>query len=132
MELEWIDAPQRTEWGDGMKEAVIGLHKNSTARLFCHADDLEKVETAIAWLSDSADRALGRSLDAIDAITTKSINDGTKAAAVEAFRRAFTGSNRTALSEAAFIAGYKAAHGIGAGLTPYDGPTAEDEYDGFC
>lgn len=32
-----------------------------------------------------------------------------RAAAVQAYQRAFTGSNRTALSEAAFVAGYKAA-----------------------
>jgi hypothetical protein len=98
MELEWTDAPISTQWGDGMKEAVIALDKDSTARLFCHADDLAKVEAAIAGLFDSADRALGRALDAVDAI-----------AQMKAFQRAFTGSNRTGLSEVAFIAGYKAA-----------------------
>lgn len=50
-ELDWVDAPMRTQWGFGMKEALIELSKDATARIFAHADDLQLVPGALQKLS---------------------------------------------------------------------------------
>jgi hypothetical protein len=48
--LEWTEAPTRTQWGDGMMQALVALDKDSTLSLYCHKDDTAKVPGAIARL----------------------------------------------------------------------------------
>ena len=40
----WENAPVKTEWGDGMKQMVISLDDDSTARIFAHEDDAAKID----------------------------------------------------------------------------------------
>jgi len=46
--LEWVEAPTRTEWGDGMMSATVALDKDSTLDLYCHKDDIHKVVAALS------------------------------------------------------------------------------------
>ena len=41
--LRWHEAPTRTEWGAGMVGADIELTKDSTATIYCEAQDAERV-----------------------------------------------------------------------------------------
>jgi len=45
--LEWYDAPSRTTWGDGMRESILSLDKDSIVRIFAHEDDLHKVAAVL-------------------------------------------------------------------------------------
>jgi hypothetical protein len=50
MKLEWMNAPTRTSWGKGMREAVVALSKDATASIYVHEDDIPLVESAFAAL----------------------------------------------------------------------------------
>ncbi len=45
--LQWESAPQKTQWGGGMVEALVELDKDSTLRMYCHEDDVCKVRDAL-------------------------------------------------------------------------------------
>jgi 3-mercaptopyruvate sulfurtransferase SseA len=50
--FEWTQAPTRTQWGDGMMQALVALDNDSTLSLYCHKDDAAKVAGALARLLD--------------------------------------------------------------------------------
>lgn len=45
---EWMPAPVRTNWGDGMMELLIELSKDATASVFVHVDDIPLYEAHVA------------------------------------------------------------------------------------
>lgn len=45
--LEWHNAPLRTQWGKGMKEALVELSKDETAYIYAHEGAISLVEKVI-------------------------------------------------------------------------------------
>ena len=50
MELEWVSAPNKTQWGAGMKEAILELSKDEILNLYVHEDAIPLVMTALEKL----------------------------------------------------------------------------------
>jgi hypothetical protein len=50
MKLDWENAPKRTQWGAGMKEALVELDKDHTLSLYAEDDALHLVPAALARL----------------------------------------------------------------------------------
>lgn len=46
--LTWSPAPNRSEWGEGMVVADVGVTRDSTATIFCEAQDAERVAEMFA------------------------------------------------------------------------------------
>jgi hypothetical protein len=49
VDLQWSEAPRRTEWGDGMMEALIALGPDHTARIYAHKDALGAMQALPAY-----------------------------------------------------------------------------------
>lgn len=45
--LKWVDAPNRTQWGKGMQEALLPLGKDNTLRLYAEKEVLHLVAQAL-------------------------------------------------------------------------------------
>lgn len=42
--LEWSKAPIKTQWGDGMMEAIISINKDETASIYVYKDATPELE----------------------------------------------------------------------------------------
>lgn len=54
MKLDWQDAPKRTQWGAGMKEALVELDKDHTLSFYAEDDALHLVPAALARLVNAS------------------------------------------------------------------------------
>ncbi len=54
--LRWADAPQRTQWGAGMMEALAPLGKDHTLRLYAEAEALHMIGPALHELAVAEER----------------------------------------------------------------------------
>ena len=48
--LEWDTAPTKTQWGVGMKEAIVELSKDEILNLYVHEDAIPLVMKALEKL----------------------------------------------------------------------------------
>ena len=48
MKLKWQQAPTKTQWGDDMVEAIVGIGKDHTLSLYCERDQTPKVDVMFA------------------------------------------------------------------------------------
>ncbi len=54
--LEWAEAPERTQWGGGMMEALVALGKDDTLRLYAEAEALHLVGAALHAVAVAEER----------------------------------------------------------------------------
>ena len=54
MNLNWQQAPIKTEWGNQMVVALIEIDKDHTLSIYCERDQIEKVTKMLEMVNRSA------------------------------------------------------------------------------
>jgi hypothetical protein len=54
MDLNWQQAPTKTQWGSKMVEALIEIDKDHTLSIYCERDQIEKVAKMFSTVNQGA------------------------------------------------------------------------------